>query len=517
MKLTYFTNSLNEHFYEEMEGGKLLAAKIMSEEKIIYDKIKRRTMLKTAAAALVFGPFAASTPCRAPVPTNKANKDVVDLVSDVCIIGGGSGGIGAAIAATRAGANVILIDANDMLGGTSTLALVCNWEPGPGDSIADEIYQALSKTPNAVGIASDHNGDRSKGPFGLWLIDPNLKYEQTLRRSGLTRPQWRAMVFDPRTFHNTVMDILSQTGNCQTLLNTRFYAAESDGKQVHNITAVSDDGIVYHIQAHTFIDCTGGAKLCRVVGCDTMLGSESKNRFDEPSAPEKSLEILNGISLCYQIRKSNHPTRQAPPKTPVTGWIKSAHVHGSPEGSLIVNPLAMLPGIELINIGYEKSMAECKNRVKAHWHWLQSYETFSGYEFDSFAPMLGIRESYRVVGEYVLTQHDLLAGLEKQTHPDIIAIADHSMDIHGEGSRRVRGEIRAPYGIPFRCLIPKGWENLLIACRGASLSQIAASSCRLSRTIIWLGHAAGVAAALAAHANIPVVKVEISEVQKKVM
>ncbi len=67
------------------------------------------------------------------------------LRPDVCIVGGGSGGIGAAIAASRAGANVILIEKQARLGGTSTRSYVCNWEPGPGDAIAREIYDRLCK------------------------------------------------------------------------------------------------------------------------------------------------------------------------------------------------------------------------------------------------------------------------------------------------------------------------------------------------------------------------------------
>jgi hypothetical protein len=129
--------------------------------------------------------------------------------------------------------------------------------------------------------------------------------------------------------------------------------------------------------------------------------------------------------------------------------------------------------------------------------------------------MLGIRETYRVVGEYVLRQQDLEAGLKGQTHPDLIAVADHSMDVHGEGSRRVHGEIRAPYGVPYRCLVPKGSVNLLAACRGASFSHIAASSCRLSRTMMQLGHAAGEAAAMAAKSSVPVGQVDVAELRRR--
>jgi len=125
--------------------------------------------------------------------------------------------------------------------------------------------------------------------------------------------------------------------------------------------------------------------------------------------------------------------------------------------------------------------------------------------------MLGIRESFRVVGEYVLNQNDLLAGYKKQLQKDIIALADHPMDMHGKSGSL--GTLAEAYGISYRCLIPKGWRNLMVACRGASFSHLAASSCRLSRTMIALGHAAGFAASIAAKENISVQDVPALRVQ----
>ncbi len=224
------------------------------------------------------------------------------LRTDVCVVGGGSAGIGAAVAAARADAEVVLVERQPRLGGTSTQAYVCNWEPGPGGPLAREIADRLRKRSHAVGITSDHNPSRSKGPFGLWLINPDATYEQSLRRSGRPRRDWRAVVFQPHA----------------------------------------------------------------------------------------------------------------------------------------------------------------------------------------------------------------LGGMARQEHGDIIAIADHALDIHGAGHRRVHGQPKSPYGVPYRCLIPKGWRNLLVAGRCASFSHVAASSCRLSRTMMALGHAAGRAAAQAARHDLPVAKVDVS-------
>ena len=439
---------------------------------------------------------------------------VTELSTEVCIVGGGSGGYSSALAAARAGADCILVERQQMLGGTSTAAYVSNWEPGPGDSIAREIFGRLREI-DAVGITSDHNADRRQGSFGLWLTTPGLTYDQTLRRSGLTRKDWHGVVFDPHKLSDVVREMLDETGKCRVMLGTEFVEVKSEGERLVSIGAETDDGTAYRIRARVFIDSTGGAHLCRAAGYEMMLGPESKSRFGERSAPDEPGTTLNAISLCYRIRKSDQPQRQPTPDPPVKNWPRSAHVTSVPGGGLIVNPLAMLPGRALIDLGYRECMERGRRIVEAQWRWLQEKPAFREYEFDSFAPMLGIRESYRVVGEYVLRQQDLEAGLQRQTHPDIIAIADHSMDVHGEGARRVHGEMKQPYGVPYRCLIPKGSTNLLVACRGAGFSHIGASSCRLSRTIIQLGHAAGTAAAMAVEADVAVQEVDVRALGEK--
>ena len=108
-----------------------------------------------------------------------------------------------------------------------------------------------------------------------------------------------------------------------------------------------------------------------------------------------------------------------------------------------------------------------------------------------------MREGPRLVARYVLTEHDLDAGISGQTHDDLITIADHSKDVHGADSEARDPNLKQPYGVPYRCLLPKEIDNLAIACRGAGFSTIGASSCRLSRTMMQLGQAAGTAAVLA--------------------
>ncbi|MBN2452013.1 MAG: FAD-dependent oxidoreductase [Lentisphaeria bacterium] len=425
-----------------------------------------------------------------PLPSEDARRrpSPVRLRTDVCVVGGGSGGIGAALAAARQGVEVILLEREAILGGTSTAGGIANWEPGPGCSIAAEIVARLQRCPGAV-------------------MMNRPRYEDTLTRAGGGTVQ-----FEPGAFHTVVRNLLEETGHCRVLLNTTFtqVSVNQADRRVGRVTAIRDDGTRVVIQARTFLDCTGGAFLCQAAGCEVMLGAEPKQRFGEDGAPEQHLDRLNAIELVYRIRPSHAPRRQELP--PGLRPRRGGAAWPQPSGDRFVNTCGGLaPGWLLVEKGYGEARRELETRALAHWHWLQQ-EKYPDYEFDGFAPMLAIRESHRIVGEYVLTQQDLEAGILRQPHQDVIALADHPMDTHGQGGGL--GNVAAPYGIPFRCLVPRGgWRNLLIACRGAGFSHIAASSCRLSRTMMALGHAAGLAAAQCSHRGCDVPEVDVSAIQ----
>ncbi len=112
----------------------------------------------------------------------------------------------------------------------------------------------------------------------------------------------------------------------------------------------------------------------------------------------------------------------------------------------------------------------------------------------------------------MLTENDVRAGVKGQTHPDIIAITDHAVDVHGRKGRLYEVS-NGPYGIPYRCLLPRGVRNLFIASRAASFSHIAAASCRLCRTMMTLGQAAGNAAALCVREGAPPRKVDVARLR----
>ncbi len=265
-------------------------------------------------------------------------------------------------------------------------------------------------------------------------------------------------------------------------------------------------GGVARIRAKVFIDSTGEVWLARAIGCETVLGVDPRSRFNEPSPPEEGFVQLNAITRCYMIVPERRAEREPAPRRRssfpcgVRHRLDGRRADGQHD--------ADAAGKGPLRLSYEECMRRSEQIVRVYWHWLQQVPEFQGYELAEIAPMLGIRESHRLVARYVLNEHDVTAGLPNQQHPDIIAVADHPCDIHGAGGGLVA--VNTAYGIPYRCLIPAGaWENLLVACRGAGFSKIAASSVRLQRTMIQLGHAAGMAAAMAVKAGAAVDRIDV--------
>lgn len=454
---------------------------------------------------------------------------------DVAVIGGGSGGFAAALAAARLDASVLLVEKADILGGNAVRCGVNCWEPGAGGTgIPFDLYRRLKRVPNAIGIytfgrhmAAPPPPGQPKYPGGESLIDPTKRYIDSLLRCGSPsgrwtydygRANWHGVPFEPEIMAQTQEAMLRETGRCEVLKRTGFTKVNHEGGVLKSVTL--DNGDV--VEAGTFVDGTADALLAGAAGATFMMGQESRAAFNEPDAPNHGNDLINAVTLIYRVARHNgaSPLKEFDANgVPEKCWWRDGFpvtsVTEYPNGDLNMNTLPTMEGREFLGKPYSEAYAECRRRVLAQWRYMQTtLPEFKERRIVWIAPGIGVRETRRVVGDYVLTQNDLMTGVSRQEHPDIIAIADHSMDTHGQGNRRGGcGELREPYGVPLRCLFPRGMTNLLVACRGASFSSIAASSCRLTRTMMQLGQAAGVTASLAARTKTPARRIPAQEVR----
>jgi hypothetical protein len=439
---------------------------------------------------------------------------VNDVRVDVCVVGGGSGGFGAACAAARHGARVLLVEASPGLGGTSTWAGVNNWEPVAGPTgLPRELYERLRRTPGTVAL--QRRRPRDPRVPGSWFdVAPETDYRLSLsRRSGLP------IAFEPAALDRAMAETLAEEARCTVWLRSRFAevrcAARGDGsgdngngkdggRRIEAVRVETPAGSRW-VTAGVFVDATADVYLARAAGCATHLGPDPRSRYGEPAAPEAPQPRLNNASLCYRVARlaPGEPRQiQAPPDGIDLETIRRpTSIRTYPNGDLNMNPVGLLLGWEAFTLERDTpggAYREAHRRVLAHWHLLQTRHGMEDWKLTWISPSRGVREGPRLVARYVLREQDCRAGLLAQEAAgvdDVVAIADHSLDFHGEGPW-VGRELDSPYGVPLRCLLPREVDNLVVACRGAGFSAIAASSCRLSRTMMTLGQAAGTAAAL---------------------
>ena len=410
---------------------------------------------------------------------------------DVCLVGDGSGGKGAAVSAARDGAKTLLIEAPLSLGGTSTWAGVNNYEPAAGATgLPQELYERLAEHPYAESIqrrTASYHPDR---PWGIYDRSDHTDYRLTLNRRCGT-----ALTFEPKTTSDAMIDSVKEAG-VELRPSTRFIQVQTSDKRVQSIDIQGND-FDGRIQAGVFIDSTADIYLARAAGRESAIGVESRNAYDEPIAPEQPESVLNNASLCYRIAPLP-PEESLQIDLPPDGIdldelrpVTSIRTYAN--GYRNMNPLHLMTGQEAFELGY-RAYEESEKRIKAHWHPLQTRYGFERWKMTWVSPMLGIRDTHRLAGEHVLTEHDVETPLEQTENKEVVTFANHGLDFHD--SRSSRQLVNGPYGIHFRCLLPREYGNLLVACRGASLSSIGASTCRLSRTMIVLGQAVGTTAAL---------------------
>ena len=424
------------------------------------------------------------------------------------VVGGGSGGFAAAYTLAKNKIKTVLVEKNCGLGGTSVFGGVNCWEPGIASGELHEIIRnELQKIPNACAVCktvdnslllnpdSEPYSDFSKFPWGLSVTDFDADYEQTLKRclslTGGDYTSWRRFQFEPKAMSDVMAGLLKEHGEyIEFMPETEYISCETENEKVKEITVKNKDG-EFKITADYFIDSTGNIVLARDAGCEVAIGTEDKSLYNEPSAGVKDEKSINGVSYVFRIRRSDDP-EYIDEYTPCDKAISRNFVscfNMYPNGDINVNMLPTLNGREYLRLGDSADEVGIAT-VKKYWHDLQTNYGLKGFKLVSIFPMVGIRESYRLVGKYVLTENDINQGIENQVYDvDIATIADHMLDKHGEGGGG--REAKTPYAIPISCLEAKEYNNLFVACRGASFSNIAASSARLTRTMLGLGEAVG--------------------------
>jgi glycine/D-amino acid oxidase-like deaminating enzyme len=410
--------------------------------------------------------------------------------SDVLVVGSGSAGATAAIAAAQAGASVTLIERYGFLGGTSTQVLDTFYgfyTPGKAarkvvGGVPDQVVAELQK-------------------HGVMLIRPN------------TYGAGNGITYDPEIL-KMVWETLALKAGVKILLHTFVVDALLEDDRVCGVVAVNKGGFVT-LRAKAVIDASGDADVAACAG----VPFEGPNEGGPVQSLTTTFKLINvDVDRAKQVKKDElHQLMQAA--------IDSGEYRlPRKEGSAHITPLAGVMATNMTRVGeidatdpMQLTSAEIEGRRQTLEYFRFLRDKVPGYEHAALggvSTQIGVRESRRIFGEYRLTRSDVINA---RKFDDAIAQCGAPIEEHHAGSD-TRWEYLPDgetYDIPYRCLVPQKIDRLLVAGRCLSADHDAHASVRSMGQCMAMGQAAGIAAAIGTERSIGPREVPIGLLQDR--
>ena len=419
---------------------------------------------------------------------------------DVFVAGGGPAGVAAALAAGRQGRKVFLAEAHTCLGGMGTAGMVpifmqfadgVNFLAG---GIGEEIYEKLYA---AGGGGPDDKFDNPHRLLGIRVEVLKRLYDELLLEAGV-----------------------------DFTFGTLLVAVETDGGRVTHAILSAKSGL-FAVRAETFIDCTGDGDLAVMAGVPFEKGDEEGTLMPGTLC---SLWADVDWDAVYGSGLGIGASRLADAFKDKVFTLMDYHLPGM---------FRVGRGVGGGNIGHtfdvdgtdERSLTRAliwgrKSLVEYERYYKEYLKGFEKMELVATGSLLGVRETRRITGDYVLTVEDFK---KRAVFADEIGRYCYPVDIHpprpGDRDefekfmREFHGALRyddgESYGIPFRSLLPKGLTNCLVAGRCISCDRKMLGSVRVMPGCFITGQAAGLAAALAVEKGKEVRSIEVPELQQR--
>lgn len=418
----------------------------------------------------------------------------------VVVIGGGLAGFCAAVAAARQGATTCLVHNRPVFGGNSS--------------------SEVRVTPH--GAAAFHAYARETGILSELLIAERAANHEEIFENGWTNSVWDM----------TLYDMAMKTPNLTFHVNTDIRNVVMNGKTIESVRGIVQNAeIELTLKADLFIDCSGDSIVADGAGCEWRMGSESRAEFNEPHAPEVASQDVMGSSLHFKTKEMGRPVPFVAPDWAVHYEDASFfYDQGRPPKEERGGYWWLEIGVPYHTIGDNETVRhELTRHILGVWDWMKNrdprmMERTRNYALDWMGQVPGKRESRRIMGHYLMTEHD---PQNRTVFPDEIAFGGWFIDLHTPGgllaqhSEPASGEdyntfsdyavksYAGPYGIPLRSLIAKDVDNLMMAGRNVSVTHAALGTVRVMSTTALMGQAAGTAAAIALQRGIPIADVPI--------
>lgn len=425
---------------------------------------------------------------------------------DVVVVGGGCAGIAAAICAARRGASVLLVEKNGFLGGMATAGLVgpfmtC-FDPGGNRQIIKGVFEELVQKmvesggaihPERVDAGSSYCGYRV---YGHAHCGP----------------------FDSESFKIVAEEMCIESG-VELLYNTMFVSSCKDetGSELKGLIFATKAGLI-QVNAKVFIDCSGDADVAAECGVPFLYGDETGQT--QPGSMFFTIRGVNKEKL-EEIREESGDIKSIFFQDLINNEISAGRytvprnklaLYENPDGTFRVNMsrIFLKDGCD----PFEVTAASIKGRQQIPEIISLMRRLIPGCEHVELvesASMLGLRETRRIRGDFVLTGDDIR---EKHVFEDVIFLSGNSIDMHSGNEVDYQPATGEANQIPYRILLPKKVKNLLVAGRCCSLDRVALAALRVIPPVFAMGQAAGTAAAICARDNISPADVPIKQLQE---
>ncbi|MCT8176263.1 MULTISPECIES: FAD-dependent oxidoreductase [unclassified Variovorax] len=435
-----------------------------------------------------------------------ARQTPVLMEADIVIVGGGTTGPVAAIAAARRGRKVVLIERFGSLGGILTLGL--NTKPS-GSLIGGIPLEIWNLARSAGGAGEDYMATTKTG--GVRIASPT----------------------DPEVMKMLLTRLCVEAG-VQILFETFVSAPRVEDGTVKGVFIESKAGRQF-IAAQVLIDCSADADMAAKAGAPFVMGSGEAEARMQPVSMYFIMKNVDLERLADWARDCEDVPARAIPRdreglayglwlTGFNGMLRRFQDETgvklqrdnitlkTADGQMYVNATRVL-GVDVFSPAqFTGAILECYRQIEGVCRFLR--ERVPGFEqarLGQVSPILGVRETRHIEGEYTLTGPD---SRGETRFEDSIAADTSALDIHDPKGGDVDFQSMPPYEIPYRCLLPKRIEQLLVAGRCISANHEAHARSRNMPACMATGQAAGVAAAIAVETGMTVRQAPVAQIQQ---